>query len=321
MGKNKKHRGLKTALAVVAVVLQMFVVEGIAAQNTQPSFQYVPDDAFQKVVREHLTELYNEFRGDESWSSLSVVSGINKYFLDRQRIESRHIQKVEQYFDSVAVVPANVLDFANSAEDLFSSSKSGCRWDEALLAVMNKVLQRADLEEVYKLRPGYFVRNLSKNREGTVAEDFEYLGTDGNLHKLSDIKAETIMLVFGVEGCEECRKFKKRIASNSVKDDIESGRLAILYITVTWDVDFWRRKVRLPQYVISGFDLHHYITDNTYDPSNTAGPFYDMSGYPVVYLLDGRTKTILRKEIRGDALLEYINYSAVVPTWNILEKD
>lgn len=286
---------------VPSAALAMFLL--LIPMNAFAQVSYTPDSSFQNAVKDKLVQLYHEFWSDDSLRCIGVPQTPMEYFQNKWKVEKSYIQKIENYFDTSAKTPSQVLDFANAAEELFSSPNREYRWDEALLAVMNKVLQRSDVEDVYKLRPGYIVGNVSKNKEGTVAEDFEYLGTDGELHKLSDIKAENIFLVFGSEGCNECAKFKKQIKGKSFEDAVKRRELAILYITITWDLEFWKKRVKLPGHVLSGFDIHHYITDRTYDTSNTIGPLYNMSTYPVVYWLDGTTRTVLFKELLNPDLI------------------
>ena len=290
------------ALAVVSVFFLASFIKPAAAQNTE--FQYTPDGAFQEAVKEKLTGFYNEFWSDSSWGLPEGAPILAQtYFQAKWRVEEPYIKKIEQYFDQQATTPSKVIDFANAAEELFSSPKSKYGWDEALLAVMNKVLQRSDVEDIYKIRPGYIVGSVSKNKEGSIAQDFVYLGKDGELHKLSEIQSGDILLVFGSEGCNECSAFKKRIDTKFFKEQVKSGRLTILYITITWDLSFWKKKVKLPEHVISVFDVYHYITDQTYDPANSVGPLYNMSRYPVVYLIDGATRKVCLKDIYKNKLL------------------
>ncbi len=303
---NNMRYIFSSVITVLCLVLcQTVVLQDVKACTFLPShanasdtsFLYTPDAAFQKVVREKLVEIYRSILQDNS------LIGEHNSQIERRKNISKHLKsrvnEVEDYYKSVAVDGAKALDFAAAAEDLFYVDRE-IEWDQALVAVLNEVMQKEDLEDVYKIRPGYLSGIVSKNMAGESSSDFEYLGSDGEIHRLFDIEADYILLLFGSEGCKECTNFKGDLKRRFVKELIDEKKMAVLYITITQDLEFWKKKVKLPPQILSGFDIHHYITERTYEHSNGSGPLYYLSTYPVVYLIDGKTKEVVSKDMKCD---------------------
>ena len=87
----------------------------------------------------------------------------------------------------------------------------------------------------------------------------------------------------------------------------ENGELSILYIPITRNRDFWQEKIELPSHFINGFDINGYITDQTFDYNNTERPKYHIKGYPIIYLIDTESQTVLAKEISVTDLNRFLN--------------
>ena len=211
-----------------------------------------------------------------------------------------------KFYDSLAVTLNVAIDFVSASEEIFYPNSSEYASDEILIALFEKFVNRPDIEDLYKIRPNYFLGNLYKNRVGEKATDFEFLKWEGDRENLYDIEAEKIILIFGSESCPDCAKAKRYLERKINAESVENKKVVMLYISLSTNLDFWKKSRSVSQKFIYGFDINRNITDRTFDYRNSQGPFYHLKQFPIIYVIDGKTKRVIAKEISAQKCLMYL---------------
>ncbi len=158
--------------------------------------------------------------------------------------------------------------------------------DEDLhILVLQSVVNDPRVEEIDKLRPRYLLEIARKNRPGDVAADFAFICRDGSRRRLSEIKAEYLLLYFNDPECGECRSMKERLAASpTVNGLLNAGRLKLLSVCVEGRTAAWE-KAAFPARWIDGCDDGQRLTRDE---------VYDLKAMPTLYLLDAGKRVILK---------------------------
>ena len=140
------------------------------------------------------------------------------------------------------------------------------------------------------MRPAYEfdARMCSLNQEGTKAAEIEFTDTKGRRRKLSDVKADAVLLFFNNPGCHACREIREKIQTNEVlRSLVDDGRLAVVTIYIDLEIDKWKAASdEYPAKWICGYD-HAYKIRSDID--------YNVRAIPSLYLLNG-DMTVLMKD-------------------------
>lgn len=127
---------------------------------------------------------------------------------------------------------------------------------------------------------------LGKNRIGQPAEDFSFVEKDGNEHRLYDIDAPLLMVIFNKPGCSRCQRTEELILQNdTLQQLLEAGKMKVLAICHDADYAEWMAHP-YPANWLCGYDLKGQINDEM---------LYEIRQYPSIYLLD-REKHVQLKE-------------------------
>ena len=97
------------------------------------------------------------------------------------------LQSIENYYARIVTNNSEAVDFILEAENLFYKDSSPYSSDEVMIFLVNKTLERSELDDMYKIRPQYILGNILKNRVGRRASDFEYLGKEKKWKRDFDI--------------------------------------------------------------------------------------------------------------------------------------
>jgi len=138
----------------------------------------------------------------------------------------------------------------------------------------------------------------SLNSVGTAAADFIYIDTESKKHRLYDIEAEYLVLIFGNPDCGACQELMEAMSAVPEVVDLQlSGKLVVADIYIDEDVDAWKaKKGEYPPSWINGYDPGQKIRRET---------LYHVPAIPSIYLLDA-SKTVLLKDTPQERLLEYL---------------
>lgn len=165
--------------------------------------------------------------------------------------------------------------------------------DEYYMIFLEELLCSPILDEYEKIRPKYQLDTARRNRKGTVAADFAYVGRDGRKRTLHGTKGDTILLVFYDPDCGHCMEIMASLSSDTaIRTAVNDGRLTVLAVFADGERESWRR-------------LPDVIPDGWTEALDTTGvqerELYSFKQLPALYLLDG-DKRVLLKECDAAAL-------------------
>lgn len=133
----------------------------------------------------------------------------------------------------------------------------------------------------------FIARNCSLNSFGKPAADFSFRDINGKTHRLYDIKANNILLMFSNPDCDACRRIVERIqAIRIIPDLISSGELAVVNVYIDEDIAAWRKyQENYPKDWLNGYDPGFTIRREI---------LYDVRAIPSLYVLDSNKRVILK---------------------------
>lgn len=143
------------------------------------------------------------------------------------------------------------------------------------------------------------MKMCSLNPVGTQATDFIFIDTENKRHRLYDIEAEYLVLIFGNPDCGACRDLMEAMSTIPEVVDLQlSGRLVVADIYIDEEIDAWK----------AGAAAYPPSWINGYDPSGIirGDALYHVRAIPSIYLLDSK-KTVLLKDVPQERLLDYLN--------------
>ena len=161
---------------------------------------------------------------------------------------------------------------------------------------MEVVVEDAEIEDIDKIVVRNQLKLLKRNRVGEIAADFEFVDKEGAKHRLSEYRAEYLLLLFASADCEDCKRMKRVIDANTrLWMMLRRGSLAIVAITITDDTTAWQA-TSVPDRWIEGWDSEQAIEHSS---------LYDLTTKPRLYLLD-REHRILLKNTTPQQVEEYL---------------
>lgn len=154
----------------------------------------------------------------------------------------------------------------------------------------------SEADSVMKLIPKERIKMMSLNQVGKSASDFGYVDKKGIHHKLYDIDAPLLLLVFNNPDCSLCHQTEEAMIGNTLLQDMQKkGQLKVLAITPDADFKEWK-KHKYPSSWLTGIDKEGVIYRNR---------LYDIQWLPCIYLLDN-DKQVLLKEANYGRLTSYL---------------
>lgn len=167
--------------------------------------------------------------------------------------------------------------------------------EDLYLRLMTEVVA-SETDSVMKLIPEERVKMMSQNQIGKYANDFNYVDRKGKQHRLYDVDAPLLLIVFNNPDCSLCHQTEAAMSCNTLLQDMQSrGRIKILAITPDADFQAWKRH-KYPAAWLIGIDKEHTIYRNR---------LYDIQRLPCIYLLD-KGKQVLLKEADYGRMSAYL---------------
>lgn len=159
------------------------------------------------------------------------------------------------------------------------------RNEELYIEALEAIAFDATIEDIDKLAPTRQLELLKRNRVGDIATDFAFVDKHGTKHRLSEYRAEYVLLLFGSAECEECKLLKRAIDANTrLWMMLRRGTLAIVAITLTEDKSAWM-KTTTPDRWVEGWDSEQLLEREA---------LYDLTTKPRLYLLDAEHRVVLK---------------------------
>ena len=175
---------------------------------------------------------------------------------------------------------------------------SPMRCEDAFNAFATRLAQDPRLGAEQQERYAYIARMSARNATGTQAADFSFVDLAGRRRRLSDIRAEHILLIFGNPDCQSCRELMEALgAEPAISERIRSGALRVLDIYIDEDIPAWKAAAAdYPREWINGCDPEGLIRSDE---------LYHVRAIPSLYLLDGQ-RTVLLKDAPQERVIAYL---------------
>ena len=169
--------------------------------------------------------------------------------------------------------------------------------EEKLIPFVQYALQSTILDDTEKIRPRFLLENISINRLGSVASDFDYILMNGEKGNLHSVNAEHTLLYFNDPDCEDCAMLiKQLIASTTISNLINRGKLKTIMTYVNDDIEAWEKHAsEIPDTWIYTREAEQKIIIEG---------IYNIKQFPTIYLLD-KDKKVLLKDTTFENLESY----------------
>lgn len=170
-------------------------------------------------------------------------------------------------------------------------------YDEDIYLRILEHVVNSDVDSVMKIIPKERIKILKKNKVGNIANDIMYVDKAGGEHRLFEIDAPLLLLVFNNPDCSNCQRAEKTISNDTnIQNLIKKNYLKVVAITPDSNYDEWKEH-SYPDGWIVGFDKDKLIYSQR---------LYDIQRYPSMYILD-KGKRVLLKEANIERVCNYLN--------------
>ena len=187
------------------------------------------------------------------------------------------------------------IRLANIAEKYLFEPNSPMVNDETYIMFLNQILKTGVLSRVEKARFEYQYKAVIKNRVGSVATDFLYMNTKGDIASLHKFEAEKTLLIFYDPDCDNCTEIIEKLRYNrELNVKIASGQIKVLAIYAEENIDLWKKELaKMPS---------NWVVGRAVSKIKPLG-LYVLRAMPAIYLLDG-DKKVLKKEAVPENLFD-----------------
>jgi len=195
--------------------------------------------------------------------------------------------------------------FAGMYDKYLYDANSPLRDEERYAAVLEHMINDANVEEIYKVRPAHQLAEINKNRRGTVAADFAYTLPDGTGGRLHGIKADYTLLFFSDPDCTDCKRTKAALQNPAVAALVADGKMRVLMLYPYEDTELWK--------AAQGTTPAGWITARDASPGlEVKTDLYAIRATPSLYLLDGE-KRVLLKDADYTMVEAWLRHNAAMP--------
>lgn len=220
---------------------------------------------------------------DRAFMEQNLVNYLSLFPYARQETLPPHIAQLLER----AAVDSICLDLVNDlAEHYLDDPNSPMRDEDYYILFLEELLRLPGLPEEKRIRPAYRLEIARKNRPGMTAVDFSYTDRRGNRRTLHATQGERLLLLFYDPSCSHCSQILDGLRCSAVIGNlIRNKELSVLAVYTEGDRRLWDdTKDSLPQEWTVAID-----------ESNIAErELYALPAMPVIYLLDGKKKVILK---------------------------
>lgn len=229
------------------------------------------------------------------------VAGIIKMM---EGVDSIEIRKgLSIFFNSLKNDAAALTIAMGCANKLLNSPDSPVRNQKAYADFLQTLAMTDSLPDYVKAVVGERLRIALLNSPGTIASDLKFQDRNGELRSLQSLASQlgdvAKLLVFYDPDCRHCSEIIGKLAADpQISSAVDEGRLVIVAIYAEGDRSLWdRTKADMPSSWIVGYDLSSVVEND----------IYDLSAMPVIYLLDGTNRVVLKEptpiELLSDGIL------------------
>ncbi|MDR1524693.1 MAG: DUF5106 domain-containing protein [Tannerella sp.] len=288
-----------------------------ARQPDKEGYTSRPDD----VLRNLLPEMPEGLTEPSQRAAYLVLHYWDKYdFNDTAFLMTNDLleRSFVDFLDIASLVPGDTLDKSVSllmkkaeeertvflflsklSEQYLYNPESPVYDEEKLIPFLRQEIKSPLLSDTEKIRPGFLLENVMKNRTGYTANDFTYTLKDEKTGTLHAICADYVLLYFNDPTCEDCHMLTRRlIVSPIINGFIKRGKLKILTVYTNDDMDAWEK--------YASSVLNSWIYSRDAGQKINAEGIYNIKRFPTIYLLD-KDKKVLLKDTVFEKLEDYFS--------------
>ena len=175
---------------------------------------------------------------------------------------------------------------------------SPMRNENYYITILKQMLASTRLTELEKIRPTDRLKQALKNRPGMQAADFSYVTPEGQIGRVTGIKANYTLLFFYDPDCKNCREYEQILSEMPAFLEMQKkGLLRVLAVYSDEDENAWLlNSSKMPQKWIVGWNKQGEVRNKT---------LYDIPATPTMYLLD-KQKKVLLKDASMEKLIQYL---------------
>ena len=180
----------------------------------------------------------------------------------------------------------------------FYDPNSPLRDEDVYLPFVRRMADSRFTDEDSRVAYRYEAKMCALNPRGSEAPDFAFRDLKGRTLRLSDVKADHIILFFSNPGCKACKDIEDELkAPVYMEDAVKSGKIAVVSIYIDGEIDKWKAYApSYPDYWVAGYDAAGLIRSET---------LYEVRAIPSLYLLD-KDRRIVLKDAPTTRALRYI---------------
>lgn len=191
--------------------------------------------------------------------------------------------------------------FIELFEKTLYNPNSPYRNEELYITVAGGFLTGKNLLPGASERFNFQLQTLLKNRQGTIAQDFTIITTEGNEITLHSINSPYTLIFFYEPDCKSCSTNKDYIISSDVFTKA-ANKIKIIAVYTGTDYERWKNhSVSFPENWIVGYDKENMIM---------TAQLYDRRASPSVYILD-KDKKVMLKDADAYAAEEFVLQSVL----------
>lgn len=158
-------------------------------------------------------------------------------------LKQRNDEEKEKYIQSFISLASNYDKTFGTLlwwlDNILYDSSSPYYDEEMYLSILNVVMS-TDVDSIFKILPKERLKVLKKNRIGYSANDFSFIDKHGQNHRLYEINAPLLLLIFNNPDCSLCSQTEKDINNDKIlRRLMMSDSLKILAITPIDEYDKW----------------------------------------------------------------------------------
>lgn len=227
---------------------------------------------------------------DTTWIIKSSYEQAFVNYIDLyNRASNRQIKaSVDQLITKSLIQPTIFTWFSNIFQQYLYDVNSPMYNEEHYAIVLESLLVNPGVDGLSKSRYAYQLVEFNKNRIGTIASDFKFINSRGQIKQLRDIKLPYTVIFFYDPECDDCKYAKQQLEkSDLINTLIANKKLTILAMYPYGDIAAWKENVRnIPTTWVNAYDASTDLI--------VKEKLYAIRAIPSFYLLDWKHQVLLR---------------------------
>lgn len=303
-----KQSSIKTIFkGIIFIIVSTIITTNGHAQQPDPvllkMMPEIPSDISEPEKRAEYLSLH--FWDNFNFSDTSFLAKdhlLERCFVDYLDLLSLVSDETKQKSINILMKKAEVthstsLSILNLSEKYLYEPTSPMCDEEKLIPFLQYAKQSSLLSDTEKIRPNFLLECVTKNRVGSIANNFIYTLQNGESGSLYTIDEEYTLLYFNDPECEDCMMLIKQLITSSIINTLtKDNQLKILTVYVNDDIEAWEKH--------ASDVLNSWIYSRDAEQKINMEGIYNIKQFPTMYLLD-KDKKVLLKDATFESLEHY----------------